>query len=148
MKEWNSEHRPSNRQEIYNLLHSVKRASRVEVAIGLLKSRFKILQHGVKGKAAIIQLQTMSCAHLHNYIQRRYGRADESTAKAKLHGQFMPVQFDAPTEVALRDRMADEAFQNYKEELERREDPYLSVLESIESIDTKLIDQSHDIVDE
>ena len=76
--EWDS---PQTYQETYNLLHSLKRSSRVEIAIGLLKQRFRSLAFGLCGNPLILQKSTLACAHLHNFIQRREGNQDVITSQ-------------------------------------------------------------------
>lgn len=76
--------RPDTIYELFNLRHSSKRASRVECAIGLLKSRFRILTLGLEGEITTVTLQTKACVALHNYIQRRCGKQDIFTSMGKL----------------------------------------------------------------
>lgn len=63
---------PENAKELFNLRHSARRASAIEIAWGLLKSRFKILLHGVVAQTMdTVNLIILACAVIHNFIQRR-----------------------------------------------------------------------------
>jgi hypothetical protein len=59
-------------KELFNLRHSARRASAIEIAWGLLKSRFKILLRGIVAKDIdTVTLIILACAVIHNFIQRR-----------------------------------------------------------------------------
>ena len=84
LKEFGSgSEKPRTPKELFNLRHSVKRASRVECAIGLLKGRFRCLRKGLVGKRETVLLMIQACITLHNFIQSRHGKEDNLTAVAK-----------------------------------------------------------------
>ncbi len=64
------DHCPNTPKEIYNLLHSRKGVSRVEVTIVQRKSRFKILSQYVAGSAIMIGKHTHAYTILYNSTQR------------------------------------------------------------------------------
>lgn len=84
LREWDGQ-RPSNSKELFNLRHSSLRASRVECAFGILKSRFRILKTGIVSSMKTAKLIVRTTAHLHNFITRRtIGEVTPSTNQSEL----------------------------------------------------------------
>lgn len=74
--------RPQNKRELFNLRHSSKR-TRVEITIGLLKGRCRLLVVGIMGKRSVIEATIKACVSLHNLIQTVHGKEDRITKYAK-----------------------------------------------------------------
>ena len=63
---------PETPEELFNLRHSSRRASRIECAFGIWKGRFRILKTGLVCKdMQTAQIITRATAYLHNFITRR-----------------------------------------------------------------------------
>jgi hypothetical protein len=70
--------KPDTPQELFNLRHSILRASRIEIAFGLLKQRWSILRKGITGAQQKVMGLIRCCFALHNYCQARSGNTDIS----------------------------------------------------------------------
>eukprot|EP00042_Codosiga_hollandica_P029245 m.159735 g.159735 ORF g.159735 m.159735 type:complete len:485 (-) comp53023_c0_seq4:99-1553(-) len=142
LKEWASPvFRPKNHEETFNLFHATKRASRVEVAIGLLKARFKCLKEGLEASYETTQLQTVACLHLHNFVQRRVAIEDRMTrfasepTKACTRPLWTPPTRGLPptTPAGLREHLARQTMAQYLHELWRRRDAYFHAIVGYEA---------------
>lgn len=69
LREWGG-HRPVNAQELFNLRHASRRV-RVEITIGRLKARWRILRTGICGTVNKVNIILWACTSLHNFIEDR-----------------------------------------------------------------------------
>jgi hypothetical protein len=85
-----TENPPETPEELFNLRHSSRRASRIECTFGLWKARFRVLKVGIVcSDMTTCRLITQATCYLHNFIMRRKfrGRRSESPTQTTTLGQ-------------------------------------------------------------
>lgn len=133
-----SDHRPETREELFNLRHASRRV-KIEITIGRMKARWRILRTGVCGSIKLFNKVAWACACLHNFVEARrteslvevWERADrEEKCLLEKQDRILSVAEEVEAEGGdrggetqanqWRDRIADKMWEQYKCVFEER----------------------------